>query len=104
MLQTQLVDEQVRGAQPLLTPDDCSDAEEIAKADAQVQQLLKQRGITDLDLVAADPWSVVRGFFLCSHIHRARNAPQSRIGEHWQHLVSLTCWFAAHCCQGHCVC
>lgn len=43
----------------MLTPDDCNDAEEIAKADAQVQKLLKARGITDLSLVAADPWSVV---------------------------------------------
>jgi Cu2+-containing amine oxidase len=57
---TELVDEQVKGAQPLLTPDDCNDAEEIAKADVRVQELLKQRGITELDLVAADPWSVVR--------------------------------------------
>lgn len=49
---------QVKGAQPMLTPDDCNDAEEIAKADAQVQQLLKARGITDFNLVVADPWSV----------------------------------------------
>lgn len=51
---------QAEGAQPLLTPDDCNDAEEIAKADPRVRELLKARGINDLDLVAADPWSVVR--------------------------------------------
>jgi hypothetical protein len=48
-----------KGCQPLLTPDDCDLAEKITKADPKVAKLLKDRyGITDLSLVAADPWSV----------------------------------------------
>lgn len=50
---------QMEGVQPLCTPDDCIDAENIAKADAQVQSLLKERyGLTDMSLVICDPWSV----------------------------------------------
>jgi len=46
-------------AQPLLSPADCELAEEVAKGDARVAELLAERyGITDLALVAADPWSV----------------------------------------------
>ena len=52
---------QVKNAQPMLTPDDCMDAEAIAKGDARVAALLKARGITDMDLVACDPWSMVSG-------------------------------------------
>ena len=48
-----------RGVQPLLTPDDCYLAEEIAKSSSEVQHALKERyGITDMSRVAADPWSV----------------------------------------------
>ena len=48
---------QVEGGQPLASPDDCLLAEEIVKADPGIQQMLKDRGCTDLDLVACDPWS-----------------------------------------------
>ena len=49
---------QVEGVQPLATPDDCFDAEAIAKGDAGLQALLLEKyGITDLALVACDPWS-----------------------------------------------
>jgi len=49
----------VEGVQPLASPEDCFDAEAIAKADPEVVSLLKERyGISDLDLVACDPWSV----------------------------------------------
>lgn len=48
---------QKRGAEPLASPDDCELAEAITKADAEVQALLKERNITQLDLVACDPWS-----------------------------------------------
>ncbi len=48
----------IPNAQPVATPDDCFEAEEIVKGDAVVQDLLKKRGITDLDLVACDPWCV----------------------------------------------
>ena len=50
---------QVEGVQPLASPEDCFDAEAIAKANPEVVSLLKERyGISDLDLVACDPWSV----------------------------------------------
>jgi primary-amine oxidase len=48
---------QVDGVQPMVTIEDCMEAEEIVKADAGMQALLKQRyGITDMAMVAADPW------------------------------------------------
>jgi hypothetical protein len=48
----------VEDRQPLLTPEDCLLAEEIVKADSEIVELLKnQYGITDLSLVACDPWS-----------------------------------------------
>ncbi|KAA6416614.1 MAG: Cu2+-containing amine oxidase [Trebouxia sp. A1-2] len=49
---------QVKGVEPPLSPDDCSLGEKIAKADSQVQEQLKLRGVTNLDLVACDTWSV----------------------------------------------
>ena len=48
---------QKEGVQPLASPDDCFDAEAIAKADQKVQERLGLYGITDVDLVACDPWS-----------------------------------------------
>ena len=48
---------QKEGVQPLASPDDCFDAEAIAKADQKVQERLGLYGITDMDLVACDPWS-----------------------------------------------
>ena len=50
---------QKEGVQPLASPDDCFDAEAIAKADQKVQERLGLYGITDMDLVACDPWSGV---------------------------------------------
>jgi primary-amine oxidase len=46
--------------QPTLTPDDCFKAEEIVKSSPEVLEELKKRGLGDLDLnlLAADPWSV----------------------------------------------
>lgn len=50
---------QVTQGQPVATPDDCNDAEAIAKADPEVQRLLLERyGLSDLTLLAGDPWSV----------------------------------------------
>lgn len=50
---------EVPGAQALITPDDCVEAEAIAKSDPEVQRLLRERyGVTDLSLVCCDPWSV----------------------------------------------
>lgn len=41
----------------MVTIEDCVEAEEIVKADPGIQGLLKARyGITDMALVAADPW------------------------------------------------
>ncbi len=48
---------QKRNVEALATPDDCELAETIAKADTQVQAMLRERNITRLDLVACDPWS-----------------------------------------------
>ena len=48
---------QVESVEPPLSPDDCFLGEKIAKADPQVQEQLKLRGVTDLDLVACDTWS-----------------------------------------------
>ncbi len=50
---------QMQGVEPLATPDDCLLAEQIAKADPKVREQLKLRGVTDMDLVACDPWSGV---------------------------------------------
>lgn len=47
------------GIQPLATPDDCFDAEEIVKSDPEIKALLQDKyGITDLSMVVCDPWSV----------------------------------------------
>ncbi|BDA42557.1 Primary amine oxidase [Coccomyxa sp. Obi] len=47
----------VEGVQPMVTIEDCVEAEEIVKADLGVRALLKDRyGLTDMALVAADPW------------------------------------------------
>ncbi|KAF5825516.1 hypothetical protein DUNSADRAFT_9045 [Dunaliella salina] len=44
---------------PWATPDDCVKAEEIAKADEGFKKALEERyGITDMDLVVCDPWSI----------------------------------------------
>ncbi len=49
---------QVKDKQPLLTPEDCILAEDIAKADPEVAAMVKEAyGITDLSLLACDPWS-----------------------------------------------
>jgi len=48
-----------RGTQPMLRPEDCDLAEEIMKSSPEVQQALQDRyGITDMEKVAGDPWSV----------------------------------------------
>lgn len=52
-----LVWRQVEGVQPMVTIEDCVEAEEIVKADEGIKALLKERyGITDMSMVAADPW------------------------------------------------
>ena len=48
---------QVDSVQPMVTIEDCVEAEEIFKADAEVQRLIRERyGITDMAEVACDPW------------------------------------------------
>lgn len=50
---------ELESGQPVATPDDCLEAEAIAKADPGVRRLLLERhGVTDMALVACDPWSV----------------------------------------------
>jgi len=48
------------GTQPSFSPEDCTLAEEIVKADGRVRALLRERyGISDVEAeLAADPWSV----------------------------------------------
>ena len=56
---------QVKDRQPLLTPEDCILAEDIAKADPEVAAMVKEAyGITDLSLLACDPWSGGRSLFI----------------------------------------
>lgn len=50
----------MHGVEALASPDDCLLAEQIAKADPKVREQLKLRGVTDIDLVACDPWSGVQ--------------------------------------------
>lgn len=45
--------------QAMITPDDCFQAESIAKKDSSVINLLKTKyNITDLDMLVCDPWSI----------------------------------------------
>jgi len=47
------------GVNPLASPDDCLESEQIVKADAEIQKLLLEKyGITDLSMICCDPWSV----------------------------------------------
>ena len=47
------------GTQPMLTPDDCFLAEDIAKSSKELQVALKERyGIVDMDKVVGDPVSI----------------------------------------------
>jgi primary-amine oxidase len=47
------------GTQPFFTPEECDLAETIAKNSPELQSALRERyGITDMDRIAADPWSV----------------------------------------------
>ncbi|KAG2429578.1 hypothetical protein HXX76_010813 [Chlamydomonas incerta] len=53
----------VAGVSALASPDDCLEAEALCKADPRVRQLLQERwgggyGITDLDSLCCDPWSI----------------------------------------------
>jgi primary-amine oxidase len=54
---------QIEGKEPLLTPEDCLLAEELVKADPEIAAMLRDDyGITDLSLVACDPWSGIAPF------------------------------------------
>lgn len=67
----------------MVTIEDCVEAEEIVKADPGIRQLLKERyGLTDMSMVAADPWFYGDRFreCICPAAHtlmfRARSAPK----------------------------
>ena len=48
---------QTDGIQPMVTLDDCLEAEDICKADRGFAQLMRDRyDITDLATLACDPW------------------------------------------------
>jgi primary-amine oxidase len=44
--------------QPNIMADELAECEAAVKADPQFQEILKQRGITNMDLVMVDPWAV----------------------------------------------
>jgi len=46
------------GNQPTLTPEDCLEAERIAKSDQGVRLRCAKLGFSDMELVAGDPWCV----------------------------------------------
>lgn len=72
------------GFHPLATPDDCADAEAIAKADPKLAALLKERyGVTDMDLVAGDPWSIHTCTFSQKVSERASIAQRCLFGIIW---------------------
>lgn len=50
-----------KGARPRIGPDEFLDAERIALADPRFLAALARRGISDLSLVCADPWSTGSG-------------------------------------------
>ena len=66
---------QLEGVEPLASPDDCLLAEQIAKADPKVREMLKMRGVTDMDLVACDPWSGIH------HVTQTLSAPLALAAE-----------------------
>ncbi|KAJ3300084.1 hypothetical protein HK104_004806 [Borealophlyctis nickersoniae] len=47
----------IPNVQPPLTPQDCFDAEAIVRQSPKVLEMLKEHGITSMDMVVADPWS-----------------------------------------------
>ena len=57
----------------MVTIEDCVEAEEIVKADEGIRALLKDRyGITDMSMVAADPWFYGDRFgerHICPYLH-----------------------------------
>ncbi|MGZ4482528.1 MAG: primary-amine oxidase, partial [Gaiellales bacterium] len=50
----------VPGVHPAITGDEFMEAELAVKSDARYREGLARRGITDLDLVLVDPWSIGR--------------------------------------------
>ncbi|WIA30543.1 hypothetical protein OEZ86_000626 [Tetradesmus obliquus] len=87
--------QKLEGVEPLASPDDCFEAEAIAKADPQVVELLAERGFTDLALVACDPWSVhappqqLQGRRLMQLFMYGRSSPDDNAYAHPLDLVAL---------------
>ena len=72
-------------------PEDCLLAEEVAKNDYEVQRKLrKEYGITDLSLVACDPWSGSHMGTFCSRRVTGHDEDMSR-----QALYHV--WADLHC-------
>jgi len=57
----QQMDGNTMDGQPLATPDDCLEAERIARASPRVIALLRERGVTDMSQLACDPWAIHAG-------------------------------------------
>jgi hypothetical protein len=75
--------------QPMATPDDCLEAEAIARADPKVQALVRQRGINDFGMVACDPWCAPPPLLLGPGSRGLHPGPWFRV---------LVCWCMAGCC------
>ncbi|KAK9802672.1 hypothetical protein WJX73_003875 [Symbiochloris irregularis] len=87
--------QQAEGIQPMVSADDTEEAEEIVANDPGVRKILRERyGITDMSMVAADPWYYgdryvsdpsLKGRFIQCFMYM-RNAPQD---NHYAHPLDL---------------
>ena len=69
----------------MVTVDDCIEAEEIFKEDAEVQRCLRERyGIHDITEVACDPWYYGERFGAPSRQYLAR------VGRHEHNPIRLS--------------
>jgi primary-amine oxidase len=50
--------QEIPGVQPNIMADELAECEAAVKANPEFQKILRQRGITNLDLVMVDPWAV----------------------------------------------
>jgi len=88
----------VPGVQPLITPEDCFEAEKICKADAKVCAMLAERyGITNVEVdVACDPWSVhehgdLQGRLVQLFLYKRVGSPNDNQYSHPIDMVPVVC-------------
>ena len=77
----------------MVTIEDCVEAEEIVKSDEGIKALLKERyGITDMSMVAADPWfygdrfGERQNWLSCSHSSRYINSHTLLLQPAWAYV------------------